>query len=225
MPASAVRFLGAAILHRRRRNERAARSLQHGTGMHEAAKEFSFELVKRDGRREQYDRAKLVRSLMRAGVAPYMLVGILDTVTPNPGQDTGSLRADIAAELEYWHPNAARRYATTRSLIVRASNQAGYGWVCLNPETVNRLGLKPGDTVWLGDRKTPAPFSVESHQDVEPGQARLNAREMMTMGVAVGTKLAASSVYHQSPSLPEATQVTGRARVTAAAPGGMAGRG
>jgi hypothetical protein len=42
------------------------------------------------------------------------------------------------------------------------------------------------------------------------------------MGVAVGTKLAASSVCHQSPLLPVGTQVTGRARVAAEAPDGMA---
>jgi hypothetical protein len=183
-----------------------------------------FDLLKRDGRREEYDRAKLARSLARAGVAPYMLAGILDAVTPIPDQDTGSLRANVEAELESWHPNAARRYATTRSLIVRASEQAGYGWVCLNPETVSRLGLRPGDTVWLGHEGTPASFSIESHEGVERGQAWLNPREMAAMGVREGAKLAASSIYHETSEPLEKHPVTSRAAATTAwSLNGMAG--
>ena len=133
-----------------------------------------FDIVKRDGRREEYDRTKLARSLTRAGVAPYMLAGILDIITPNPGQDTRSLRADVESELERWQPSAARRYAFTRSLAAHGSEQAGYGWVCLNPETASRLGLRPGDTVWLSHDGTPAPFSIEGLEDVERGHAWLN---------------------------------------------------
>ena len=183
-----------------------------------------FELLKRDGQREEYDRAKLARSLMRAGVAPYMIAGILDAVAPIPDQDTGSLRANVEAELESWHPNAARRYATTRCLVVSASEQAGYGWVCLNPETVNRLGLKPGDTVWLGHEGTPASFSIESHEGVERGQAWINPREMAAMGVREGTKLAASSIYHET-SLPhkEPQVISHAATTTTLSLNGMAG--
>jgi hypothetical protein len=187
-------------------------------------KETPFELVKRDGRREEYDRTKLARSLVRAGVAPDMIAGILDSVAPNPDQDTGSLRANVDAELECWHPNAARRYATTRSLTARGSEQAGYGWVCVNPETVSRLGLTPGDTVWLSDSGTPAPFSVESHEDVEQGQVWLNPREMAAMDVREGMKLAASSIYLETAVPPEEPQAIGRAAATTAwSLNGMAG--
>ena len=175
-----------------------------------------FDLLKRDGRHEEYDRAKLARSLVRAGVAPYMLAGILDAVTPIPDQDTDSLRANIEAELECWHPKAALRYATTRGLIIRASEQAGYGWVCLNPATVGRLGLRPGDAVWLGNEGTPASFSIESHEGVERGQAWLNPRELAAMGVREGAKLAASSIYHETTVPPEERQAIGRAAVTTA---------
>ena len=160
--------------------------------------EVLFELVKRDGRREEYDGAKLARSLMRAGVAPYMLVGILDSVDPRPGMDTNSLRERVASELALRQPGAAKRYATTRSLTARATEQAGYGWVCMNPETMSRLNLRPGDTVWLSNEGTPAPFSIESLQDVEPGRVWLNPREMSAMGVSNGTRLAASTVYHEA---------------------------
>jgi len=182
-----------------------------------------FEIVKRDGRRETYDQAKLARSLTRAGVPAYMISGIVDSVAPVPDQDTGSLRANIEAELENWHPAAARRYATTRSLLVRASEQAGYGWVCLHPETVSRLGLRPGHTVWLGHEGTSASLSVESHEDVERGQAWLNPREMAAMGARPGIKLAASSTYHETSPI-ERHQATTRAAATAARSlNGMAG--
>ena len=49
-----------------------------------------------------------------------------------------------------------RQRALTCSLMARGTEQAGFGWVCLNPETVNRLGLRPGDTVWLSDNGTPS---------------------------------------------------------------------
>ena len=163
-------------------------------------KELSPELVKRDGRREEYDRAKLARSLMRAGVAPNTLAGALDRIVPEPNLDTGSLRARIESELELLQPSAARRYATTRTLTARGSEQAGYGWACLNPETVSRLGLRPGDAVWLGHEGAPAPFSIECHEGVERGQAWLNPGEMAAMGVRDGVKLAASSVYYEMPA-------------------------
>ena len=193
-------------------------------GMRTRAGESPLELVKRDGRREEYDRAKLARSLARAGVAPYMIAGILDAVTPIPDQDTGSLRADVEAELECWHPNAARRYATTRGLTVHGSERAGHGWVCMNPETVSRLGLRSGDTVWLNDNGAPAPFSVESHEDIERGQAWLNPREMAAMGVRDGAKLPASSICHETSVPLEERQVIGRAAETKAWPlNGMTG--
>ena len=165
-----------------------------------ARREALFNLVKRDGRREKYDRGKLARSLMRAGVAPDMLSEALDRIVPEPDLDTGSLRARVEFELERQQPGAARRYATTRSLTVRGSEQAGYGWACLSPETVGRLGLRPGDAVWLSHEGTPAPFSIECHDGVERGQAWLNPREMAAMEVRDGTKLAASSVYYETPA-------------------------
>jgi hypothetical protein len=161
------------------------------------------DIVKRDGRREKYDCAKLARSLTRAGVAPDKLAGTLALIAPGQDLDTGSLRAHVESELALRQPSAARRYAITRRLVARASGQSGSGWVCMNQETVGQLGLRPGDTVWLSLDGTPAPFSVESLDEVERGQAWLNPREMAAMGVSNGTKLAASTVYHEAWSLPE----------------------
>jgi formylmethanofuran dehydrogenase subunit D len=107
-------------------------------------------------------------------------------------------------------PTTACRCATTRNLIARASEQSGYGWVCLNPETVSRLGLRPGDAVWLSDGGTPAPFSIESHETVEHGQAWLNPREMAAMEVQDGDKLTAASAYHETPSALEEPQASDR---------------
>ncbi len=167
--------------------------------MHETGIESPFELVKSDGRREEYDRAKLARSLLRAGVTPDVVVGALARVEPGPSQHTGLLRLRIVTELAHTYPNAARRYASTRSLVAIACKQAGFGWACLHPETVKRLGLRPGDTVWLGDKRTPAPFSIESREDVEPGHTWLNPREMAAMGVRDGARLTAAGRYPQPP--------------------------
>jgi hypothetical protein len=108
-------------------------------------------------------------------------------------------------------------------LTVRGSEQAGFGWVCLNPETASRFGLRPGDTVWLSDEGTPAPFSIESREDIECGQAWLNPREMAAMGVRDGAKLAASGVYHGPSPLSEEPQVYSRTGVTDMALDGAAG--
>jgi hypothetical protein len=182
-----------------------------------------FELMKRDGHREEFDRAKLARSLIRAGVGPQTLTRTLDRVEPGMDQHTGLLRLRIIVELALSHPGAARRYASTRGLIARGSEHAGYGWACMNPETVSRLGLRPGDTVWLSDEGTPAPFSIESREDTECGQAWLNPREMAAMEVRNGTKLAASGVYRGTSPLPEESRVYGRIGVTATALDGTAG--
>ena len=172
------------------------------------------EIVKRDGRRENYDCAKLARSLARAGVAPHMLAGILDRVVPNQAQDTGSLRARVESVLALRQPSAARRYTSTCSLTARGSEQAGYGWICMNPETVSRLNVRPGDTVWLSYDGATAPFSIESLADVERGHAWLNSREMAAMGVRSGTRLAASSVYQVASPSPEEYLDYGRAYAT-----------
>lgn len=153
-----------------------------------------MEIAKRDGRREAYDSAKLARSLARAGVALHMLPAILDRVGPGPHLDTAALRARVESVLSLKQPSAARRYASTCSLTARGAEQAGYGWVCMNSETVSRLGLKSGDTVWLSHEEATAPFSIESLADVERGQAWLNAREMAAMGVSAGTRVAASRI-------------------------------
>lgn len=90
----------------------------------------------------------------------------------------------------------ARKDGLSVDLTARKSEQAGYGWVCMNPETVSRLGLRPGDTVWLSYEGTEAPFSIESLEEVQRGHVWLNPREMAAMGVSAGTSLAASSVCH-----------------------------
>ena len=112
------------------------------------------------------------------------------------------------------HPISARRHATIRDLVVRASEQSGHGWVCLNPETVGWLGLRPGDAVWLSDGGAPAPFSIESHEAVVRGQAWLNPREMAAMEVRDGDKLTAASTYNEASSLLERPQVNGRKAFT-----------
>ena len=183
--------------------------------MDQTEEEFSFQLVKRDGRHEEYDRSKLARSLVRAGAAPGTLAWTLDRIVPGPDLDTDSLRARVAAELEILQPSAARRYATTRSLIARASELSGYGWVGMNPETVSRLGLRPGDTIWLSHGGTPAPFSIESHEGVERGHAWLAPLEMAAMGVREGMKLAASSTYHETSAPAEEPPVHSHAGATA----------
>jgi|WetSurMetagenome_2_1015567.scaffolds.fasta_scaffold133054_3 hypothetical protein len=101
----------------------------------------------------------------------------------------------------------ARRCASTCSLTVRGTGQAGFGWVCLNPETVGRLGLKPGDAVWLSDKGTSSQFSIVSHKDVGRGQAWLNPREMAAMELRDGDELAASGVYPGAPPLPAGPKV------------------
>jgi hypothetical protein len=120
-------------------------------------------------------------------------------------------RAEFAPPLG--QPGTARRHATIRDLVARASEQSGYGWVCLNPETVIWLGLRPGDAVWLSDGGTPAPFSIESQEAVVNGQAWLNPREMAAMEVRDGDKLTAASAYEISSPV-EGPQVSGREAFT-----------
>jgi len=183
-----------------------------------------FELVKRDGRREAYQPQKLVRSLLQAGLAPRMLVETVAKVLPWPGIDTDSLRTWVEYELSLRQPSAAHRYATTRSLVARSSDQSGFGWACINPETVCRLGLRHGDAVWLWQEQTPAPFSIDSRTDVDRGQAWLNPREMAAMGIRDGSRLEASSVFHDRSAPTEDPPEHGSsAGVTARPPYGTAG--
>jgi len=182
-----------------------------------------LELVKRDGRREVYRPQKLVRSLLRAGLAPRMLVETVANLRPRPGLDTDSLRTLVEYELWLRQPSAAHRYATTRSLVARSSEQSGFGWACMNTETVRGLGLRQGDAVWLCQEQTPAPFSIDSRADVERGQIWLNPREMAAMGIRDGTKVAASSVFDDRSAPTEDPPNRTGTGVTARPPSGTAG--
>lgn len=196
-----------------------AQSLHRSSGVYASYEEDLFQLVKRDGRRELYDPAKLTRSLTRAGVAPYMLAGILDAVDPRPGMDTNSLRRRVECELALRQPRAARRYTTTRTLTARTSQQSGYGWACMNPADFTRLSLRPGDTIWLNHGGAAAPFSVQNLEDVECGHVWLNLREMAAMEASDGTKLAATGAANEAWPPSAEAQVGGRADVTGLSPG------
>jgi len=150
--------------------------------------------VKRDGRHEKYDCTKLARSLTRAGVASYMLAGIMNSLAPIPDQDAASLRADVESELANWQPTAARRYAQTRRVYALGSEVAARGSVILCPETAALCGVKPGDTIWLGDNGTWVPLVLESMAQVKPGQAWLNRADFARIGANPGARLLASGV-------------------------------
>ena len=157
-------------------------------------KEIMFDLVKRGGHPEEYDRAKLARSLVRAGVAPYMLTGIIDSIAPNPNQDTVSLRLNIESELKQWQPTAARRYAKTHRLQAFGSSASARGSVSLHPDTAARFGTRHGDTLWLGENGTWVPLIVETQAQIEPDQAWLNSAVLTDIGIKPGARLVATGV-------------------------------
>jgi hypothetical protein len=80
---------------------------------------------------------------------------------------------------------------------------------------MNRLGLKPGDSVWLNDKESPAPFSIESREEVKLEEAWLNPREMAAMGVRDRARLTASGDDYGSSPVPEELEVPGRIGVMA----------
>jgi hypothetical protein len=167
--------------------------------MNSARGVHSFEIVKRDGRREEFNREKLARSLIGAGVAPFMLAGILDSVTPNPDQDTRALRASVESELEQWQPAAARRYAQTRRFRVFGSGAVALGSVSLHPETAARFGTTRGDNLWLGENGAWVPLVVETRAQVEPDQAWLRSAVLADMGINPGARILATRVFPGMP--------------------------
>jgi hypothetical protein len=167
--------------------------------MESARRDPSFELVKRDGHHEEYNREKLARSLARAGVARYLLAGILDVVAPHPDEDTGLLRAIIECELEQWQPVAARRFAQTRRLHTFGSGALSLGSVNLHPETAARFGTRHGETIWLGENGAWAPLVVKTQAQVEPNQAWLNSAVLADMGIDSGSRLLVTSRFPGMP--------------------------
>jgi hypothetical protein len=154
-----------------------------------------FELVKRDGRREEYDGAKLAQSLRLAGVPPFVLSEIVSRVGLRPITTTKGLRASIETELKRWHPDAAIRYAQTCRLHALGSNAIARGSVQLCPEMVARFGAKTGDTIWLRPNGTSVPLTVETVARVEPDQIWLNRADLARMGINPGTRLLVTGVW------------------------------
>ena len=154
-----------------------------------------FELVKRNGRHEEYDGVKLAQSLWQAGVSRFLLPKVVARAGLWPNPTTDVLRAHVESELKRWHPDAARRYAQPRRLHTFGSDNIARGSVRLYPETVARLGAKSGDTVWLRPYGIPVPFVAETTAQVEPGQVWLNRADLVRMEINPGVKLLTTGVW------------------------------
>ncbi len=64
----------------------------------------------------------------------------------------------------------------------------------VHPQTADRFGFAPGDSVVLDLGGVFWPFRAERSAEVKPGQARMNSAEMAFMGIRQGTPLVARRV-------------------------------
>jgi anaerobic selenocysteine-containing dehydrogenase len=69
------------------------------------------------------------------------------------------------------------------------------GFVQIHPQTADRFGFGPGDTILLNQNGTAWPFRAERLAGIERGHARLNNAEMDVIGICPGIVLAA----HRAP--------------------------
>jgi len=144
--------------------------------------------MKKDGRREKFDRAKIERSLKKAKVDEKMAKEITNKILPKEGMTTHEIRRNVVKELRTRNEKAANQYENTHRLIAKKSIKAAQGMVQLNEETMNRLKLKGGDTInviHLGESKT---LKVEKGL-LKNNEINLNEKDLRNIGASEGIRI------------------------------------
>ena len=91
-------------------------------------------------------------------------------------------------------PDLAPRRVASALMYPVGSGRVRRGFVQFHPQTADRLGLAPADTIVLNQYGTAWPFRVERLAGVERGHVRLNDTDMDVMGICPGVVLTAHRV-------------------------------
>ena len=146
-------------------------------------------LNKRTGTQEEFNKAKLEESVTRAGATEEAAREIASRIDPATVNTTDEVRTRVIEELRKTDAAIAERYERTRNLAARKAVEAAIGTVRLHTETLEALGVNPGDSIILEHAGNTHTLRAET-APVERREIHLHETDLEKLGATEGTRLA-----------------------------------
>lgn len=150
-------------------------------------------VTKKDGRKEEFDRTKIERSVRSAGVDEETARRVADQVPKKEGILSEGVREIVKKVLEEWDAEAAQRYDRTRRLAAKKSIATTKGTARLSNDAMECLKLKPGDSVEAShdDQKCTLRAERDEKTDIRWSEIWLNYEDMKDIGIPEGKRVLA----------------------------------
>lgn len=144
---------------------------------------------KMDGSVEDFDRAKIEQSILRAGGDVNLAAKVAKTVPEEVALTTANIRQKVANELTKRNQDVARRYWGTRRMTAKRAVDAAEGSAMLTEDVMSKLGSKPGEPLQIcyGD-KIHSVMALEGAEN--PRSIRMHEKDMAKIGATEGNRIA-----------------------------------
>lgn len=165
-------------------------------------------IKKRSGELQEFDRQKLVESMVRAGASEQVAEQIADKARVSEGASTIELRKLVAKELRQVNEAVAEAYVRTLRLRVSANDEIQMGAARV-PKRMDRVpDVKPGQSARVrhGEKRT----EVRVEPALENREVWLNPDDLEALGATEGTRIAVRFL-HEGTGQPAPPSMAARA--------------
>ena len=162
------------------------------------------ELIKREGGSEDFDCAKLARSIRQAGVPVYSVSAMVARACVLPVRDTNELRRRVEKELARRYPAAARNYVSTRRWRAVASDAVRPGQAGLNPATAARIGIEHGETIRVEFGRSTVTLDANFLPGLAQDHVWLSNADFARAGIGPAARVTVGRIGSAEPPAPDA---------------------
>ncbi len=153
---------------------------------------MSIKIKKRDGKKENYRRSKLVSSLVKAGLQKKIAKSMSKELETYDGMPAGELKYRVYQELIPIDEKVAQTYWTTRGLKADLETLGVNGSVIMSDVTMDEFGFHTGEIVDVFNGKkeeTLRAYPVHGH-GIGPGLIFMSQHDMVDIGIHRGSTIA-----------------------------------
>lgn len=144
---------------------------------------------KRTGKEEEFSRAKIERSVRRAGASDAVSREVASRIRHFKDISTDEIRAQVYAELRNWDRAAAEHYGSGRRLTAVAAEELDGGIGLVHPETLRLLGLGSGAPLHVEHAGRTESVVAELSPAVNLREIQISIGSLRKLGAAEGTRL------------------------------------
>jgi len=151
-----------------------------------------MKITKRNGKTEEFNSAKVERSVKNAGVDDKNAKDIAKQISEKNYATTNEIRTAVNNILTK-HPETAKKYEGSRTLVARRALEAIRGIARLSKAGMVNLNLKEGDNVRLLNKTKNRTMEVDKNNktDIEWNEIRLHEKDMKILGISNGEDIIA----------------------------------